>query len=68
MRNPLFNNLLVTSFYNSKNILQDSRINMRIVIRQKTFPSPSNPDFRCIRRRSPFCHMNMHRLQRNIFI
>ena len=32
MSNPFRNNILMTSFNNSKNILQDMRINTRIVI------------------------------------
>ena len=68
MRNPLRNNLFVTSLNNSKNVLQNSRIDMRIIIRQKTFSSLCYPYFSCIRRRCTLRHMNVHRLQRNIFV
>ena len=68
MSNPFRNNILMTSFNNPKNILQDMRINTRMVICQETFSSSSYPNFSGIGSRYTFRYMSMYRFQRNTFV
>ena len=42
---PFFYNLFITSLDNSENVLQNMRVDMRIIMSQEAFPGLRNPNF-----------------------